>query len=155
MKIRIDVDESLTQDEVIIRCGHIDKTIQKICQVINDISAAANKLAFYKNNIEYHIPVSDILFFETGDSGVYAHTANSAYEAKQRLYELEDTLPNNFVRISKSAILNIHHVFSIDRNLTASSLVQFHNSHKQVYVSRMYFKTLRIRMTERRFSDET
>ncbi|MCL2487401.1 MAG: LytTR family transcriptional regulator, partial [Oscillospiraceae bacterium] len=62
---------------------------------------------------------------------------------KQRLYELEELLPPHFVRISKSAIANTRHIFSINRNLAASSLVQFNRSHKQAYVSRKYYPALR------------
>ena len=32
-------------------------------------------------------------------------------------YELEDILPSNFTRVSKSSIANINHIYSIDKNL--------------------------------------
>jgi len=66
------------------------------------------------------------------------------------LYELEEMLPNNFVRVSKSTILNVNQIYSINRNLTSSSLVQFYKSYKQVYVSRNYNKILKQRLEERR-----
>ena len=39
-------------------------------------------------------------------------------------------LPINFIRVSKSTILNVDHIFSIEKNLTASSIVQFNKTHK-------------------------
>ena len=72
------------------------------------------------------------------------------YEVKYKLYELEGILPNNFMRVSKSTILNVNYIYSITRNLTSSSLVEFKNTHKKVYVSRYYYKPLKIKLSEMR-----
>jgi len=150
MKVRIEMDSSLTEDEVVIRCRHISDDINSICSFIDNVSASDNVLHCFKGNTEYHISVFDVLFFETGSDGVYAHTANDAYKAKFRLYELESILPKTFVRVSKSSIANVDCILSIDRNITASSLIQFSKTHKQIYASRLYFKDLRNRLNERR-----
>lgn len=149
MKIRIEVVNDLTEDEVLIRCGRVDDTIQKIHQYILDQSLLSTKITFYKQNQEFYFPLDDVLFFETEGEHIYAHTADDAYQIKFRLYELEKILPRHFVRAAKSTIVNIMQVYSITRNLTASSLVQFMNSHKQVYASRYYYQELRLRLSER------
>lgn len=51
-------------------------------------------------------------------------------------HELEEMLPGVFMRVSKSAILNVDRIFSIERKLSSASVVQFQNSYKQVYASR-------------------
>ena len=91
-----------------------------------------------------------ILFFETEDNQVFAHTKKDVYQTKYRLYELEELLPGSFIRVSKSTILNVSHVLSIKKNLTASSEVWFEGTHKQVYVSRNYYKQLKQRLEEKR-----
>ncbi len=149
MKIRIELVPDLQEDEVLIRCGRVDDTVQKIQQYILEQSSLAPKITFYKQNQEFYFPLGDILFFETEGENVYAHTVNDAYRIKYRLYELEAVLPRYFTRAAKSTIVNIMQVYSIARNLTASSLVQFINSHKQVYVSRYYYQELRRRLNER------
>jgi DNA-binding LytR/AlgR family response regulator len=149
VKIRIELINDLAEDEVLIRCGRVDDTIQKIHQYILEQSLQNSKIIFYKENQEFYFPLDDILFFETEGEHIYAHTANDAYRIKYRLYELEEILPRNFVRAAKSTIVNMMQVYSITRNLTASSLVQFINSHKQVYVSRYYYQQLRQRLNER------
>lgn len=149
MKIRIEVVDELQEDEVLIRCGRVDDTIQKIHQYILEQSSMNTKITFYKQNQEFYFPLDNVLFFETDEEHVYAHTANDTYRIKYRLYELEEILPRNFVRASKSTIVNSMQVYSISRNLTASSLVQFMDSHKQVYVSRRYYQDLRQRINER------
>lgn len=149
MKIRIELVNDLAEDEVLIRCGRVDDTIQKIHQYILEQSLSGTKITFYKQNQEFYFPLEDVLFFETEGEHIYAHTANDAYRIKYRLYELEEILPRNFVRAAKSTIVNMTQVYSITRNLTASSLIQFINSHKQVYVSRFYYQELRQRLNER------
>ena len=71
-------------------------------------------------------------------------------DAKYKLYELEDLLPNNFIRVSKSAIVNVSHIFSIDRNVTSSSCIKFNGTYKNVYVSRRYYKDLKNKLNEMR-----
>ncbi len=146
MKIRIEVVGSIPEDEVTIRCGRVDDTIQKIHQFIIDETQSAKKITFYKQNQEFYFPLEDVLFFETEGEHIFAHTANDAYRIKYRLYELEELLPKDFVRSSKSTIVNIRQIYSITRNLTSSSLVKFIGTHKQVYVSRYYYNELRQRL---------
>lgn len=149
MKVRIELVEDLAEDEVLIRCGRVDDTIQKIHQYILEQSLTGSKITFYKDNQEFYFPLDDVLFFETEGEHIYAHTAKDAYRIKYRLYELEQMLPRNFVRAAKSTIVNTTQIYSIKRNLSASSLVQFQNSHKQIYVSRYYYSELRQRINER------
>lgn len=149
MKIRIELVDDLTEDEVLIRCGRVDESIQKIQQYILEQSLLSSKMTFYKGNKEFYFPLDHVLFFETDGEHIYAHTANEEYRIKHRLYELDELLPKHFVRASKSAIVNILQILSITRNITASSLIQFINSHKHEYVSRHYYKELRQRLNER------
>lgn len=146
MKIRIEVISDIVEDEVTIRCGQVDDTIQKIHQYIIEQTQSAKKITFYKHNQEFYFPLDDVLFFETEGEHIFAHTSDDAYRIKYRLYELEEMLPKDFSRASKSTIINIRQVYSITRNLTASSLVKFVGTHKQVYVSRYYYNELRQRL---------
>ena len=150
MRIRIEVVDDLTEDEVQIRCSRVNDTVNKIHHFILEQSQSGSKLIFYKQNQEFYILLEEVLFFETDGEQVYAHTKNDSYRIKYRLYELEEILPKCFVRAAKSTIINITHIYSITRNLTSSSLVRFINSHKQVYVSRRYYQGLKQRMNERR-----
>ncbi len=148
MKIIIEMREDLNETEVVIRCREIDESIQRLQRLLREQSGAPT-IAFYKDNEEYYFPLDDVLFFETNVDRVFAHTAQDAFRIKQRLYELEELLPRNFLRVSKSTILNYQHIYSLQRNLTGASLVQFRNTHKEVYVSRLYYRVLREALDER------
>ena len=116
MKIRIEVDDAISDEEVIIRCREISSTIQTLQQTLLQ-SLQKVKLVFYKNNVEYYLPVSSIYFFETAQTTIDAHTKDDVYKIKYKLYELEDLLPRSFVRISKSTIINVDFVYSIDKKM--------------------------------------
>jgi len=149
MNIRIEILPDISEDEIIIRCRQVTGQIQKIQKLLTDESAAVPQLTFLKENKEYYFPLKNIAFFETSENNVYAHTRNDIFRIRLRLYELEELLPRSFVRISKSTIVNVHQILTINRNLASASLIQFYKSHKQVYVSRRYYKSLSERMSER------
>lgn len=150
MKIKIEIAEALEEDEMLIRCRGLTDEIAAIQKAVLEITSSKQKFVFYKGNIEYYLVLDDILFFETDEKGISAHTKTDAYQSKYKLYELENILPSFFMRVSKSTILNINHIYSIDRNLAASSVVAFSGTHKQVYVSRYYYKPLISKLEEKR-----
>ncbi len=149
MKIRIEIVDDPSGEEVVIRCSKIDPRIENIQKYISEQSAEAPKIVFFKDGSEYYFPLNEVLFFETEGDCVYAHTAKDSYRIRHRLYELEDILPRQFVRVSKSTIINTSRIHSINRNLTSASMVEFRGSHKHVYVSRRYYGALRQRLDER------
>ena len=151
MKIRIEIDKD-QDEEIIIRCKNIDERINSIQKFIESESVN-KKIKLFKDNMEYYIDLKSILFFETNDLFVSAHTVDNVFQIKHKLYELEKTLPNYFIRVSKSTILNVNHIYSIDRNITSSSTVIFNKTHKKVYVSRMYYKLLKQKMEGRIFNE--
>lgn len=150
MKVRIEIDNDIRENEVIIRCDRLDDNIKRIYDILVDKVKEARYPVLYKGNVEYYLPMNDIIFFETSDNCICAHTVDDVYNTTYHLYELEEILPGYFMRVSKSTILNINHIYSISRNITSSSLVQFMNTHKQVYVSRNYYKALKLRLEEKR-----
>lgn len=150
MKIRIEIEDNLIEDEIIIRSSSLNENIQKIHKAVADMVSMDEKMIFYKGETSYYLPLEEILFFETQDNEIHAHTKTEVYSTKYRLYELEEILPGVFMRVSKSTILNIKHIYAITRSISASCVVEFQDTHKQVYVSRYYYKPLKNRLEEKR-----
>jgi len=147
VKLRIELTDGSTEDEVVIRCGRVDGNIQKIQEFVMSLSSP--QMTFYKDSQEFYLPLEDILFFETEGEQVFAHTAGDAFKVKHRLYELEEMLPRPFTRAAKGTIVNTKHIYAIARNLTSSSKISFSGTHKHIYVSRYYYKSLKDRMSGR------
>ena len=150
MKIRMEVDNKIKENEVIIRCSELSEEIRNIQSTLDDILSHKKSINFYKGDTEYYLSLGEILFFDTEENGICAHTIDNIYNVKYKLYELEEFLPGYFMRVSKSTILNTNHIYSITRSLSSSSKVEFQNTHKQVYVSRYYYKPLKIKLLEKR-----
>ena len=143
MKLRIEVDEKIQEDEIVIKCKEIDSNIENIKKVFREMISKQKDIIFYKDEKEFYLSLDDVLFFETEGNRVSAHTHTECYRVKYKLYELEEILPKNFCRISKSTILNVNHIYSISKNITGVSLVEFQETYKKVYVSRYYYKILK------------
>ena len=147
MKLRIELTDGSMEDEVVIHCGRVDGNVQKLQEFI--LSLSAPRMTFYKGSQEYYLSLEEILFFETDGEQVFAHTTGDAYKVKHRLYELEELLPQPFTRAAKGTIVNTKRIYAIDRNLTSSSKISFTGTHKNIYVSRHYYKSLREKINER------
>lgn len=150
MKIRIEIDENTKEEEVVIKCNKLSHEIKKIQSVLSEVLLDKAQIIFYKNEQEFYISLNEILFFETDSLGIVAHTFDDMYQVKYKLYELEKILPYEFNRVSKSTIVNIKYIYTIKRNITASSVVEFQNTHKKIYVSRHYYKQLKLKLMEKR-----
>ena len=136
MKVRIELDPSMDEPEILIRAPRLTQELAQLQESI--LKQKLVPLAFYKDRSEYFLDLANILFFETDGEKIYGHTKDEAYEVKQKLYELEDLLPIAFCRIS------------LEKSFSGTSTVNFYQTHKQVHVSRRYYQVLKERLNEMR-----
>ena len=148
MKVRIELDSSMDEPEILIRAPRLTPELTQLQESILEQKIAP--LAFYKDRSEYFLDVASILFFETDGEKIYGHTRDEAYEVKQKLYELEELLPIAFCGISKSTIVNAKQIYSLEKSFSGTSTVNFYQTHKQVHVSRRYYQLLKERLNEMR-----
>ena len=148
MKITILSPEPGQEDEIIIRCAQIDN---RVLSLIQNLKGEKSKLTAYADDGITILDTKDVYYFEAVDNRVFAYCEKQVYEIRKKLYELENELTGtDFLRISKSAIANLDHIYSITRNLTASSEVEFNGSNKKALVSRAYYKALTERLSIRK-----
>ena len=149
MKIRI--EETDGDEEIIIKCRAMDSGAL-IAQSLNEvIGKGQNEMTMYIGTSEYYVKKEDILFFETQNNKVWAHTNERMYRTDYKLFELEDIMPSYFVRISKSVIVNVKLIESVSRELTGNGCVTFKKSSKCTYFSRSYYKQFKDKIREVRF----
>ncbi len=154
MKIRVEIDDRLTEDEeeVVIRCGSISEEVMMLQKQVSEIVSMKLRLEVFKGDTVLYLKPEEILFLESADNYVAVHTAKQIFTAKQRLYELEEILPSSFVRISKSSIANINNIRSVKKNITGPSEIEFEGTIKKAYASRSYLKQLMNRLEEKRIN---
>ena len=126
--------------QVVIKCMQIDDEIIRLkCH----IELFDKKLPAKKDNEIYFINSSDVLYFESVDNRTFLYTEDDVMEVKQRLYELEVILSDkDFIRISKSQIVNINKIRSLKPELNRTILATMCNG-EQLYVSRKYVQAIR------------
>ena len=150
MKINIDVDDSLQQDMINIHCREITDEILELQRLLSQKQTGGQKISAYIDDTEYYVDVKTILFLEADGNYISVQTAKSIYRVRQKLYELEELLPRDFLRVSKSTIVNTELIASIKKNITGASEISFRNSIKKAYASRNYIKALIEIMDEKR-----
>ena len=86
MKLRIEIDSNLEETEIVIKAAALTDEIAELQRLLQE--SKSPRLIFYKGTGEYYLDLSEILFFETEGSKIYAHTQKDAYEVRLKLYEL-------------------------------------------------------------------
>ena len=82
MKIKIEIDEGLPEDEVLIRCRGLTEQISDVQKAVSEVINTSQKFVFYRGNTEYYLTLDEILFFETDSDGINAHTRDNIYQTK-------------------------------------------------------------------------
>lgn len=147
MKIRTEISDS---EEIVIRCREPNERIRSLEAAIEVVLRGENEISLFSSGVEYFIPKMSILFFESSEGKVYAHTKDAIYTAPYKLFELEELLPSCFVRISKSTIANIAEIAYLRREIVGNGEMGFRACDKKVFFSRAYFKLLQYKIDEMR-----
>ena len=126
--------------QVIIHCRQIDDEVMRLkCH----IELFDKKLQAKKDSELHFINSFDVLYFESVDNRTFLYTEDDVLEVKQRLYELEVILSDkDFIRISKSQIVNINKIKSLKPELNRTILATMCNG-EQLYISRKYVQAIR------------
>lgn len=148
MKLRTEISEN---EEIIIRCRERNDKIRSLESAIEEALRGDNEITLTSGGTDYFIPKINILFFESYEGKVYAHTRDKVYIAPYKLFELEAFMPPSFVRISKSVIANIAEISYLRREIVGNGELGFRNCDKKVYFSRAYFKLLQYKIDEMRY----
>jgi len=128
------------KEQVLIRCHAVTEEVREIAAFVK---SRQGSLTGMRDSRQYEIAVSDIYYFESVDGKTFLYTKDQVYETSYRIYELESMLrPKNFLRVSKSMLLNLMKIRSIQSALNgrfAAVLL----SGEEVIISRSYVKGLK------------
>ena len=105
MRITIESPTPEQEDEIIVRCRHLD---DRIFDLINALKNENAQITGYLEDKIVKLLPGDIYYFESVDNKVFAYTVDGVYEVRKKLYEIEKEFEyTDMVRISKSAIVNL------------------------------------------------
>jgi two-component system, LytTR family, response regulator len=130
-----------------IEADRLDKTIEKLRKLkSNNNSSTTNEsllklIEQFKPKKEIHsisvksgerilfIPLHEISFFEASDKYVFLNTTEGKqYLTSYTITTLEEKLPTDFVRVSRSSIINSHLIKELERYFNGKYLVIMRDS---------------------------
>jgi DNA-binding LytR/AlgR family response regulator len=150
VRIRTEISSDFDEDEIVIRMKEQSERTRQIEEAIEGALRGGECLALIYGEREYIVEKHRILFFESANGKVYAHTSDRIYTVGYRLFELENLMPSSFVRVSKSVIVNVMQIESMHRELVGNGELTLRGCDKRVYFSRTYFKLLQYKIEEMR-----
>ena len=140
MVVNIEENNNFVETEVLIRCICYDREIDKLK---DHILSFEERLTVSQGKKRILLMGSQILYMESVDKKTFVYDAKEMYETEYRLYELEDMLKKqNFIRISKAAIVNFSKIVTIRPNLNRTLEITLEN-HEKLHVSRQYAVNIR------------
>ena len=143
MKVTVEERPGLEQTEVVIRCRRMDAQTARLVELLR-LSGA--RLTGERDGQTCILDEDDVLYADTVDRGTFLYTADGVYETRLRLYELEEQLAGwDFVRVSKSAIVNFGQVKSLRPDFGGRLRLTMTNG-EVVVANRQYVPAIRAKL---------
>lgn len=141
MKFKLFIDKN-HEEEVIIYAHEKSDLIKEIenlvCENNFDIIGFLDKEGVKLN-------LNEIYCFIVESNKIYALCEKEKFLVKTRLYKLEESLPENFVKINQSCIANIRKIKKFDASISGTLTVTFKNNYID-YVSRRNVRKIKERL---------
>lgn len=152
MKINLfsQLNKNINQNEIKVSIEFQNKNeeIEKFIKYINDYELNYNKKLIVSKEYELvEIEYKDIILFYSDKKSNYWRTKNGEYKVKSKLYEIEK-MDINFIRISKSCIINFNHVENFYLGETGKIIVRLDNNTEEI-VSRRKLRDVMNYLDER------
>lgn len=137
IKISTNVSDEYKEPSIIINAPAMTEEIQNIVQYISNVNGIPNKILANKNDEIYFIDLNKVICFFSKDKNNYVRIREGIYKIKYKLYELEENLSSKeFIRISKSCIINMNQVKCFDTSVLGTILVKMEDNSSEIVSKR-------------------
>lgn len=139
MKIKVHYDQKLARDELQIAAFEPSRTLDYIIDF-------AQKELFYliglKEKEKVRIDLKDIQRIYSANKQVFCMVNGQEYQLLERLYQLQEKLPNSFVQISRIEMIQIQAVNKLA--ITRSGIIEIiFKDRQKTSASRRYLKKVK------------
>ena len=135
MKVRVDISDEYKEPYAVI---HTDKVTDEIQRMIDLFSTNESPVTALQNEEDLVILQPEEIYMvrvENGDTIIYGE--KQKYRSRKRLYEVGQQLGKRFMQISKSTLVNLSYMDSIEPGFSGTLLLKLKNGSRD-YVSRTY-----------------
>ena len=141
MKYSLIIDKN-KEEEVIVIAHEKHELVEKIEKLFfnND-----KELTGYLDDEIIILDISKIACFISEDNNVYALVGEYRYKVKKRLYQIEEILDDDFIKINQSCIANINKIKKFKPCFNGSLEIIFINGYSD-FISRRELKKVKERL---------
>ncbi len=136
MKVNLFVSKDIEEPHADIHTNELTDNITKAMSILES-DDSNDMLAVKKGSDIALLEFNDVFMLRVEDKQVKVYTENNQYLIKKPLYQVEETLSSDFVRISKTTIVNLRKIERVAPSLKGMMFIQLKNGLKD-NISRKY-----------------
>ena len=144
MKVDIQTAKDIKEIYIVIYCNDITDEIQELS---NEIQKRTSNLLVEDYGKMVVLKLKDINLIRIENTETIVYVKQKQYRINKRLYEMEEILSKDFVRISKSSVINLNQVDYLEPALGGLAKVILMNGMVE-FISRKYYREFK-RLMER------
>jgi len=144
--VKISLSSEINEPYVIVHAGTLTPEIEELAKRIENEKITGNVLAVKLENLIYILEPNEVQIVRTEGNEIVAYDmSKKRFIVEKRLYEIETLLGPQFIRISKSAIVNIHKIDHVDVRFSGMMNVVLKNGINE-YISRRHMGDFKKRL---------
>ncbi|MEK4427412.1 LytTR family DNA-binding domain-containing protein [Solibacillus sp. FSL K6-1523] len=144
MKIHLVINNELEETEIHIHAKEYNEQIEQLMRQLQSTQVSKMIDGYLKQEI-HMLKIDEIYSIYADGSKVYLQTEEQEFEAKKKLYELEEQFAKDFVRVNKSTLINLNKIASIQLATIGTTQVLLDNG-VSIHISRKYLKELKVQL---------
>lgn len=146
MKVECKISEEHKEPYAVLYINKMTEAIAQIISMLEKENAGIPALAAVKNKRTYFIDTENISLIRTEGRDIVCYDMQkNRYILDKHLYELESILDSSFVRVSKSAIVNIGQIDHVEASFNGTMEIVMKNGLTD-YISRNFRKGFKERL---------
>ncbi|MCR4766814.1 MAG: LytTR family transcriptional regulator DNA-binding domain-containing protein [Saccharofermentans sp.] len=135
MKVSIDISPEYKEPFAVIHTDKVTDDIQRMIDIFSSSETPVTALINEEDIIVLQPREIYMVRVEDGDTIIYGQKLR--FRSRKRLYELSSQLGKQFMQISKTTLVNLSYMDSIEPGFSGTLLLKLKNGNKD-YVSRKY-----------------
>lgn len=134
MKVEIQISSDIEEPYAVIYSNKMTEEIQQLYDIFH---SSANVITVIDDEQMIVLQPMEIYLVRMENEQLIVYCQQKKYISNKRLYEMEKLLGSRFMRISKSTIINLQKIKSIEPSFNGTMLIVLKNGLKD-YISRKY-----------------
>ena len=134
MKVSVEITPGVKEPYAVIYTAQVTEEIQR---TIDLLGTGDTPVTAYHEEKLIILQPEDIFMVRVEDGDTILYGAKQKFRSRKRLYELSIKLGKQFMQISKSTLVNLSYLDSVEPGLGGTMLLKLKNGCKD-YVSRKY-----------------